>query len=181
MRADWPSSSVPYLQSNEVCCALVPPADEEEVPVEAAPARSYAMSILRITDEAHPAVNEYGLFAAEPLPPHTLVLNYVGRVHLQTDFPDSDYAVTYYGAFAIDATSAGNEARFINDYRNIASRPNVAFDTYADAAGRIHAGVFTLNKPIAAGEEILGNYGRAYWRARGVKGVIGPDWDDDWD
>ncbi|KDO24294.1 hypothetical protein SPRG_09931 [Saprolegnia parasitica CBS 223.65] len=185
MREDWPSPEVPYLAQNDVCCELTAPTTADDVPSEA-PRPPYRVRIARITDPAHPAHNEFGLFAAEPIPAHAFVLNYIGRVHLQSTYPDSDYAVTYYGAFAIDATDAGNEARFINDYRNIGPRPNVAFDTYKEArsdgdVSRIHVGVYSLNKPIAEGEEILGNYGRAYWRARGVKGYLGPDWDDDWD
>ncbi|OQS07689.1 SET domain protein [Thraustotheca clavata] len=181
MRSDWPTPNVPYLKANDVCCVVREPLLEDDIPIEEKPLRAYSVAILRIVDAAHPAVNEFGLYAAEPIPPHSFVCNYIGRVHLQTEYPDSDYAVTYFGEYALDATHTGNEARFINDYRNIASRPNVAFDTYKDVDGMIQVGVWSLNKPIVPGEEILGNYGKGYWRARGVKGVLGPDWDDSWD
>ncbi|ETW10486.1 hypothetical protein H310_00778 [Aphanomyces invadans] len=179
--AQWPDG-VAYLAANELHCDVEPPAGEDiGMPHVTTPSPVFPVSIALITDPSHPVANSYGLFAAAPIPPHTLVLNYMGQIHLQTTFPDSDYAVTYYGPYSVDATFAGNEARFINDYCNIGSRPNVAFDTYRDCDGAVHVGVWTLNVPIARGEEILGNYGRAFWRARGVRGVVGPDWDDDWD
>ncbi|KAF0697733.1 Aste57867_11619 [Aphanomyces stellatus] len=182
-RADWPAPDVPYLTQNDICCDVVPPeGDDKDMPEHMEPTQTRTpVSIRRIDDPSHPVFNSFGLFAATEIPPDTLVCNYIGRVHLQTEFPDSDYAVTYYGSFSVDATLAGNEARFINDYRNIGTRPNVAFDTYRDNNGNIQVGVWSLNVPIAPGEEILGNYGRAFWRARGVKGVIGPDWDESWD
>ncbi|CAK4250006.1 unnamed protein product [Aphanomyces euteiches] len=179
----WPDKSIPYLTANEVCCGAVDPpeGDDLDMPDYTRPPPAISLAIQLITSPDHPVFNSYGLFATTTIPPETLVCNYIGRVHLQSDFPDSDYAVTYYGNYSIDATYAGNEARFINDYRNIATRPNVAFDTYRDADGMIQVGVWSLNVSIAPGEEILGNYGRAFWRARGVKRVIGPDWDEAWD
>ncbi|ETV83024.1 hypothetical protein H257_04765 [Aphanomyces astaci] len=179
----WPDpDTVLYLTANELCCDVAPPEDADmDMPQVTTPPPTIPLSIQLITVPTHPVVNSYGLFAAGVIPPNTLVCNYIGRVHLQTTYPDSDYAVTYFGSYAIDATLAGNEARFINDYRNIGSRPNVAFDTYKDCYGGIQVGVWTLNMPIARGEEILGNYGRAFWRARGMRGVLGPDWDDAWD
>ncbi len=152
------------------------------IPCHEVPSQHYPVSIQRITNTTHPVVNMYGLFALTSIPPNVLVCNYIGRIYLQSEVPDSDYAVTYYQNYVLDSTFAGNEARFINDFRNISSRPNVAFDTYRDNSdGQIQVGVWTLNKTISPGEEILGNYGKQYWRHRGVKGPLGPDWDDEWD
>ena len=58
----------------------------------------------------------------------------------------------------LDAKYVGNEARFINDYRGVASHPNVAFTTRA-VPGR---GVWVQVSVIAAihpGDEILVDYG----------------------
>ncbi|KAL2913474.1 hypothetical protein HK105_206934 [Polyrhizophydium stewartii] len=139
--------------------------------------------ICEITDERHPSHGQRGLYAAHALAAHTHVLDYRGVV--QSDdgaaVAESDYSVHMHGALSVDAAAAGNEARFINDFRGVAGRPNVALDTYRDAAdGRVRVGVFTLNAAVAAGEELLVTYGRAFWRARGVQSSE-PDWDPAWD
>lgn len=74
----------------------------------------------------------------------------------------------------IDADMWGNEARFINDYRGIAERPNAEFREVWDERRKERGmGVFVLpegkskqGKGIKKGEEILVSYGRGFWGAR---------------
>ena len=61
----------------------------------------------------------------------------------------------------------GNEARFVNDYRNTGRRPNVEFRLRRDRRGELRQGVYVAAKAgVAAGEELLINYGKPFWRAR---------------
>jgi SET domain-containing protein len=68
---------------------------------------------------------------------------------------------------ALDAKSVGNEARFVNDYRNTGKRANVEFRLRRDARGEMRQGVFVCAKEgVHAGEELLISYGKSYWTAR---------------
>ena len=64
----------------------------------------------------------------------------------------------------LDAKDIGNECRFINDYRGIATECNVEFRTVADPTVGIWVDVI-VKRPIAAGEEILVDYDDAGDRA----------------
>ena len=64
-------------------------------------------------------------------------------------------------------SQVGNEARFVNDYRNTGRRPNVEFRLRRDRRGELRQGVYVAAKAgVAAGEELLINYGKPFWRAR---------------
>lgn len=68
---------------------------------------------------------------------------------------------------ALDAKTVGNEARFVNDYRNTGRRANVEFRLRRDAAGEMRQGVFICAKEgVGEGEELLISYGKSYWTAR---------------
>ena len=68
---------------------------------------------------------------------------------------------------ALDAKHVGNEARFVNDYRNTGKRANVEFRLRRDALGEMRQGVFVCAKEgVGAGEELLISYGKSYWTAR---------------
>ncbi|KAI8930002.1 hypothetical protein BC831DRAFT_440910 [Entophlyctis helioformis] len=151
-------------------------------PAAHAPLGSHAVEIRPITDACHPAHTQRGLYATRRLAPHAHVLDYRGiLVHDDDADPDSDYCIHFHGALSLDAADAGNEARFINDFRGVARRPNVAFDAYRDASdGRVRMGVFVMGNSVAAGDELLVTYGRDYWRARGIRSRE-PDWDPAWD
>jgi SET domain-containing protein len=70
---------------------------------------------------------------------------------------------------AIDASRFGNEARFINDFRGVLSRPNVEFREYQDTkTQQVRMGVFVLSVPIDKGQELCVTYGKSFWRERGV-------------
>jgi hypothetical protein len=79
----------------------------------------------------------------------------------------------------IDASTHGNVARMINDYRGIpgATRPNAEFRHAMTSSKVLLVGqttikpvsgmeVWSLEKPIAKGEEILLSYGKGFWNAR---------------
>jgi len=74
----------------------------------------------------------------------------------------------------MDAEKMGNEARFINDYRGIAKKPNAEFrEVWDERRSERGMGVWTLpevksrkEKGVRKGQEILVSYGRGFWGAR---------------
>ncbi|KAF1985804.1 hypothetical protein K402DRAFT_413086 [Aulographum hederae CBS 113979] len=142
------------------------------------------VQISPISDPAHPAKGQHGLLAAQHLPPDSFILFYLGHVHAKEDADsESDYDLSLDRELGIgvDATMMGNEARFINDYRGIASRPNAEFrNVWADSGGmlekRMAVFVFSAGKSgkrskgVAKGEEILVSYGKGFWTERQKEG-----------
>lgn len=79
----------------------------------------------------------------------------------------------------INAEEAGNEFRFINDYRKIAAAPNVKFSTESSLlTGTPLCYFFFINKfhkkghryiavvalrDLASRDELLADYGKQYW------------------
>ena len=61
----------------------------------------------------------------------------------------------------LDAKDIGNEARFINDFRGVAARPNVLFKTVSHPGHGIWVDVFVV-AAIGVGDEILVDYGHAF-------------------
>ncbi|EHK99733.1 hypothetical protein M7I_4413 [Glarea lozoyensis 74030] len=130
-----------------------------------------------------------GLFASMDLKPGTFILQYLGEIHCSPDprhsNPEDNIADTHSTSnydlsldrelgIGVDADKAGTEARFINDYRGVAERPNAEFkEIWDERRGERGMGVFVLpegrkgkNKGIRKGEEILVSYGRGFWGAR---------------
>lgn len=145
------------------------------------PVRSALVKAGRITDPQHPAFGQCGLFAAKKLLPGQFVLDYRGVVtRSQHESKTSDYTLAFVEdgpeLLTLDAESAGNEARFINDFRGcppqqpgVPSRANVRFQARTDARGVRHMGVYVLNGvTVAKGQELLLSYGKGYWIARGL-------------
>ncbi|CAO3639787.1 unnamed protein product [Cunninghamella blakesleeana] len=128
------------------------------------------IKIKKITDKNHPCCGAYGLVAAQTLLPKQLVLDYLGVVEYQTYSDTSDYVLRYGIDLSIDAEKYGNEGRFCNDFRGVASGPNVCFLNYLDEQNqRIRVGIFVLgNKKIKKGEELLVTYGKSFWTNRGM-------------
>lgn len=139
------------------------------------------VKITAIEDASHPAKGQYGLFATQNLAPGALILPYLGYVHDQSETDetsDYDLSLDRERGLSVDASRMGNEARFINDYRGVASAPNAEFkDTYIDLGnGKIEkrVGVFVLRagksgknaKGISKGHEILISYGKGFWNER---------------
>jgi hypothetical protein len=135
------------------------------------------VSIKDISNPTHPAHLQSGLFAAKTLEPKTFIILYIGLVHSAEDAdPESSYDLSLDSSLGIgiDATKLGNEARFINDYRGIAERPNAEFrDVWVRVSREVErrVGVFVLGgkgreKGIKKGQEILVSYGKGFWNAR---------------
>ncbi|KAI8343147.1 hypothetical protein BC941DRAFT_410540 [Chlamydoabsidia padenii] len=128
------------------------------------------VKIKKITDPSHPCYGAYGLVAAQNLAPRQLILDYLGVVEYKSYSSSSDYVLRYGIDLSIDAEKWGNEARFFNDFRGVATGPNVCFLNYLDErTERIRVGVFVLgNKKIKKGEELLVTYGKSFWSNRGM-------------
>ncbi|KAI1175193.1 hypothetical protein F4777DRAFT_338929 [Nemania sp. FL0916] len=141
--------------------------------------------IIPIKDPSHPANGQAGLFAARYLEPGTLILPYYGFVHsslpphsLDHDKSDYDLWLDREAGVAVDAEKAGNEARFVNDYRGVCERPNAEFRLCWDARSSQQCmAVFVLPVGkngaakagaggIAKGAEILVSYGKGFWSKR---------------
>ncbi|KAI1502101.1 hypothetical protein F5X99DRAFT_427494 [Biscogniauxia marginata] len=206
---NWPPA-LPYLTQPTYAPSLTPtqlrslrarpadPAATPTIPAHHPRGPSPLVRIAPITDPAHPARGQFGLFAARALPPGALVVPYFGLVHPGSDGDgdgDGDGGSDYDlwldrgddvddddddsgGGVAVDAARAGNEARFVNDYRGVRGRPNAEFRECWDARrGERCMGVFVLpvgkkgkncgsGGGIGKGEEILVSYGKGFWGKR---------------
>ncbi|KAG9288970.1 hypothetical protein G9A89_015519 [Geosiphon pyriformis] len=81
----------------------------------------------------------------------------------------SNYLLGFGKEICIDGWKQGSEARFINDYRGIASKPNASFHEFIDAkTGELKMGVWVMPGvgKIKKGNEILVSYGKGFWRER---------------
>ena len=91
-----------------------------------------------------------------------------GEVHCD-DRPNSDYDLSLCRlpgvSVGVDASAMGNHARFVNDFRGIAIKPNALFVDTRTASGEIRIGIWS-NMEIKKGEEILVSYGKSWWRSR---------------
>ena len=160
-----------------------------KVPADLLQAPCSRVKVTTITDEKHPAHGQRGLFAAHHLDPDAFVIIYRGHVHANTmsdTDPHSDYDLNLDGELgvSVDAARSGSEARFANDYRGIADRPNAEFrDCFVQVPCPKRAegvrwerrvGIFVLsagkaglrNRGVREGEEIVVSYGKGYWEAR---------------
>lgn len=149
------------------------------------------VAITIIDNEKHPAHHQRGLFAAKHLDPDSFISLYMGHVHtnsLSDTDPKSDYDLSLDRDLdlSVDGGRSGNCARFANDYRGIAERPNAEFrDCFVEIACGKRAGgvkwerrvaIFVLSAGragkrkagIRAGEEIIVSYGKSYWESRKV-------------
>jgi len=75
----------------------------------------------------------------------------------------------------VDAGAMGNEARFINDYRGIRSKPNAVFVESRTLQGELRMSIWSSTDPIQKGDEILVSYGKSWWRARTPQPDAMPD------
>ncbi|KAI8819344.1 uncharacterized protein EV422DRAFT_497813 [Fimicolochytrium jonesii] len=125
-----------------------------------------------IMSASHPAHGQNGLFASAKLEPRQHVCDYIGELHAaDTASTTSDYILSFdrYTGLSVDAEKAGGVGRFINDFRGVATRPNVEFETYRDAkTGEVRMGVWVLGKSIKKGEELCISYGKGWWLDRGL-------------
>ncbi|KAI5247803.1 hypothetical protein E4T43_01723 [Aureobasidium subglaciale] len=139
--------------------------------------------IVPLNDPQHPANGQFGLAAKKHFYPGNFILPYIGVLHTNnakdTD-PDSEYDISVDRDLdlAQDAAKSGNEARFINDYRGIADRPNAEFrDIWVQTGERKWErwiGIFVVTpgksamrkNGITPGEEILVSYGKGFWKGK---------------
>jgi hypothetical protein len=137
--------------------------------------------IVPLNDPEHPANGQFGLAAKKHFYPGNFILPYIGLMHTNhpkdTD-PDSEYDISLDRDLDLsqDAAKSGNEARFINDYRGIADRPNAEFrDIWVQTGERKFErwiGIFVVTtgttgmrkNGIRPGEEILVSYGKGFWK-----------------
>ncbi|KAK3292520.1 uncharacterized protein B0H64DRAFT_328010 [Chaetomium fimeti] len=226
---NWPPH-IPYLATPSYSPHLTPahlralgtrPADPSdplpEIPRDLKPGPCPSVRITPITDPTHPAHGQAGLFATRELAPGTLILPYLGEVHVGTapfgrppnasgsssDHDGYDYAGSDYDLWldrdadlAVDAARAGNEARFVNDYRGVPGRAgrkaNAEFRVVWDGRrGERCMAVFVLPAGkratgrarvvgVARGEEVLVSYGRGFWQGRREE-EAGGDGDGEWE
>ncbi|KAI1451542.1 hypothetical protein F4805DRAFT_93298 [Annulohypoxylon moriforme] len=190
---NWPAA-IPYLlqpsyaphitKSQQEIIRTRPVDAIIEIPRDFPRGPSVVARIVPITDPSHPANGQSGLFAARQLPPRSLILPYYGVVHsslppycVTHEKSDYDLWLDRDGALAVDAEKAGNEARFVNDYRGIAARPNSEFrECWDSRRGERCMAVFVLpagknagkkaGAGIGKGEEILVSYGKGFWSKR---------------
>ncbi|KAF8864848.1 hypothetical protein BDZ45DRAFT_495015 [Acephala macrosclerotiorum] len=195
---NWPLA-LPYLTapihskslaSTHLSALRAKPPDTLDIPPNTPKGPCSLAKITPINNPSHPANGQSGLFATKDLKPGTFILQYIGEIHA-SPLPTSDtsslppvddpHATSNYDlsldrehGIGIDADKKGNEARFINDYRGIAEKPNAEFKEVWDEKRKERGmGVWVLpegksgkGKGIRKGEEILVSYGRGFWGAR---------------
>ncbi|KAB8346327.1 hypothetical protein FH972_023371 [Carpinus fangiana] len=187
----WPAG-VAFLDSprysarltTEVLRSIRRPRSDVVQSQKQSPAPCSLVKIAPVADPAHPACGQHGLFAARHLPPDSFVLHYLGFVHGPDDADtnsDYDNSLDRELAIGVDGTHAGNEARFINDYRGVGGGPNAEFrDCWVELPGgqqvEKRIGVYVLAagksgkraKGIGKGDEILVSYGKGKSWSRNV-------------
>ncbi|KNC96389.1 uncharacterized protein SPPG_08288 [Spizellomyces punctatus DAOM BR117] len=188
---NWPHS-LPYLTHN-VWALDIPAiqrtrylhrtvseaASEDDIPVKKVTVYTGPcpdVEIRTITEKSHPAFGQKGLYAKKRISPFSFLLDYRGTIQSSSNVSlQSDYTLLFDGDLTIDAQNSGNEARFINDFHKISSRPNAAFDTYRDATtGEVRVGVWALNQCIEPGQRFWSHMVRIWNKG-------GKEWDDAWD
>ncbi|WYZ35645.1 hypothetical protein EsH8_X_000292 [Colletotrichum jinshuiense] len=147
-----------------------------EIPAQATVLPSPLVKITPITDDSHPANGQCGLFAARHLKPGTFIIPYLGTVHPEMPSKsDYDLWLDREAEIAVDADKGGNEARFINDYRGVAERPNAEFrEVWSHKFQQRCMAVWVLPEGkngrgkggIGKSEEILVSYGKGFWGHR---------------
>ncbi|KAF8807247.1 hypothetical protein BYT27DRAFT_7189343 [Phlegmacium glaucopus] len=123
-----------------------------------------------ISNQSHPAYGQFGLFAGQRIAAKSQIIDYIGEVHCD-DRPNSDYDLSLCRlpegvSIGVDASAMGNPARFVNDFRGIAIKPNALFIDTRTASGEIRISIWSSNRDIKKGEEILVSYGKTWWRSR---------------
>lgn len=187
---NWPPSP-PYLTtptysksltSTHLSALRTKPSNISDIPANTARGPCQLVKITPISSPSHPASGQSGLFATKDLKPGTFILQYIGEIHAPPQDATKDpHAESNYDlsldrehGIGIDADQKGNEARFINDYRGIAEKPNAEFKEVWDERRKEKGmGVWVLpegksgkGKGIRKGEEVLVSYGRGFWGAR---------------
>lgn len=110
-----------------------------------------------VLGENHFLHGQYGLIATKNFSKFNILGEYTGKIN-KTGNKFSAFLTEIYN---VDASTSGNEMRFINDYRNIADRPNVCLEVcYIDKKPKI---LIVVIEKINEGNEILLDYGESYF------------------
>mmetsp|Transcript_11254 Transcript_11254/g.38430 ORF Transcript_11254/g.38430 Transcript_11254/m.38430 type:complete len:197 (-) Transcript_11254:1527-2117(-) len=158
----WPTS-VKYLKEND--WDEISGSEREWFCVT----RLQGVQVRFIHHDGHPCKGQRGLFAIRVWEPFEVLGEYCGVVKVPNDQEarqcDSDYAVAVYKSATwtpfIDASRAGNETRFINDFRGVAGSPNCKF-SQSHVGGR-PAILVVITRQVKEEEELLVDYGDVYW------------------
>ncbi|KAJ8610029.1 hypothetical protein CTAYLR_006639 [Chrysophaeum taylorii] len=138
-----------------------PPAPAAEALGLAADLKRRATAALEV--KPVPEIRGLGVFAIESIPARSLVAEYAGLVH-PDDSRDAyalDYAQTLNGdALKISSRTYGNVARFVNHASDDDANAEILRCTFA---GLLRV-VIVATRTIAPGEQVLVDYGAAYWR-----------------
>lgn len=136
------------------------------------------VSIRRITAKDHPAIGQYGLFAARNITANSHICDYLGEVHCEDRKSDYDLSLLRSQGginVGVDASRMGNEGRFVNDYRRVKARPNAVFKEGRTPSGELRVSIWSASSKLRKGDEILVSYGKAWWRARTEASESGVD------
>lgn len=144
--------------------------------------------ITPISDPAHPANGQHGLFAAKDLLPGSFIVLYEGTMHTAAESdPGSDYDLLLdkETGVAVDARTCGSEARFVNDYRGVPGAPKGGNAEFVNVWLRLprhgllekrvalcvrgegrNSATTGRSRGLRKGEEILVSYGKGFWQGR---------------
>ena len=115
------------------------------------------VKILKL-NESHFLKGQYGLFATKDWQKYNILGEYTGKV-IKND--GGEYCAFLTEQFNVDAGICGNELRYINDYRNIAEKPNTKLEiVYLDKKPKV---LVVVTEDVNNGQEFLLNYGEDYW------------------
>eukprot|EP00290_Baffinella_frigidus_P045147 CAMPEP_0180301196 /NCGR_PEP_ID=MMETSP0988-20121125/23319_1 /TAXON_ID=697907 /ORGANISM="non described non described, Strain CCMP2293" /LENGTH=235 /DNA_ID=CAMNT_0022281657 /DNA_START=16 /DNA_END=723 /DNA_ORIENTATION=- len=165
----WPDDIL-YLVSNDMSLSSLSAHDKRMVRPGAS-SRIPGIEIRKITDPAHPAYGQNGLYATRDFGVGEVLGEYTGFVmpgHMGGEYTtrlwDTD-AEPGNPHPACNASKGGNEFRFINDFRCVPGDKgsNVRFSACHIQGAR--SALIVAIKDVAEGEEFLLDYGEQYWSA----------------
>ena len=120
-----------------------------------------------------PSMDQYGVFATRQLATAAPILMYKGRMCCEDELNESanDDCMHYnhtvpIGSLVIDSSAMGNDARFVNDAYGAGGdrlRNNCDFVWTWDEEHCEPALFIVPNRRIRSGEELLCDYGEAFW------------------
>lgn len=110
----------------------------------------------------------HGVFAEENIKKGQMIGEYTGivkPVNFSNRVEDFDYAwgFPHPTKYVIDSKDAGNFTRFVNH----SNHPNVEM-MYVPIDNKWHL-IYVANQDIKKDQQLLADYGRPYWRGRGIR------------
>lgn len=148
----WPSH-LPYLPP------LLPMTELFELRPVPCGHPAYTMSLPYDTKSTG---GQLGVYARRDLPAFTIFGPYTGSI-VGCVSANDHYSFSVGNKRSVDAGDCGNECRFVNDYRNTGNQRNTdSVLVWGDV-------FFYLTSPVCQGQEILLDYGEAYWKYYDMK------------